>query len=119
MRLTYTYLRSTTAAGWSCRTSGSRRARSRTTRWWTRASRWRCRCGFAPSADADRALELIAAEEDGVSAAVAEVEQGRRAPERHDLGGRRRGSAGAWPRSCAHAGCAGSASTVYPQPEAS
>jgi small-conductance mechanosensitive channel len=30
---------------------------------------------IAPSADADRALELIASEEDGVSAAVAEVDK--------------------------------------------
>ena len=41
-----------------------------------------------PSADLDRALELIEAEEDGVSARRRRGRQGGRAPERHDLGRR-------------------------------
>ena len=58
-----------------------------------------------PGADADRALELIASEEDGVSAAVAEVDKEGVRLERHDLGGRRpgarargRGAAARWLR---------------------
>ena len=46
VRLTYTYMRldDGTPADRAERAAGAR-ARSRTTRWWTRASRWRCPCG--------------------------------------------------------------------------
>ena len=73
-----------------------------------------------PGADADRAIELIAAEEEGVEATVAEVDKDGVAPQRHGLGRPARASADAWRRELRRAhGSAGSVSTVYPQPEAS
>ena len=74
VRLTYTYLRLDDGSRLVVPNERLAQARSRTTPWWTRACRWRCRCGSRPDADADRAIELIAAEEDGVSAGVAEVD---------------------------------------------
>ncbi len=90
-----------TAAAWWCPTSAWPRARSRTTPWWIRACRSRCRCGSGPDADADRAIELIEAEEDGITAARGRVREGRCAPERHHMGRRDRGSGAPRPPTCA------------------
>ena len=69
-----------------------------------------------PDADLDRAIELIADEEAGVSASVAETDKEGVRLSATTWADEPRASAAGRPPSCARAGCVCCASTVYPQP---
>ena len=74
VNLSYTYMRLDDGSGSWSRTSAWPRARSRTTRSWTRACRWRCRSGSRRARTPSGRSPAISHEEDGVSATVAEVD---------------------------------------------